>query len=359
MLAQAEIIEIAENVAERRDRKTGQASQASGSGSNPSKGKQPPADGSVQAVTFGLNSRQCDRKKNHGEPRSDNNNGQRGSQRGPTPQSWEGTPANNSSNKGKSSGGSVPPKNNSKSKYQPRRINQLSDKEKAEYWAAGRCFNCGKEGHMSRNCPENETVRSQGNGPPGASSFNVEPVPLTETDSEEDIEILDSLPLGAMFFGDSGKMTSVNPWPIKEWRDHYPYWNEPQDIARQHIGNCYAMMVDTILTLEAPFPGDTRYDAPRMRPELRFYVKWLDHTCDYVLTDRLMGSRLVLSRDSLENPEFDISYWYTEQRCQALGLTEEISHNCCIGDAPFNHCYQTFDRWHCVLVSLHQTRLES
>ena len=332
VLAQAEIIEIAENVAERRDRRSGQASQASGSGSNPSKGKQPPTDGSVRAVSFSSNSQRRDRRRNRGEPRT-NDKGQGGPQKGFTPYSREGTPANNPSNRGKTSGGSAPPKNHNNSKHQPRRTPQLSDKEKAEYRAAGRCFNCGKEGHMSRNCPDKDTVRSQGNGPPGASSFNVEPVPLTETESDDGIEILDSLPLGAMFFGDSGQMTSVNPWPIEEWRDHFPYWNEPQDIARQCIGDCYAMVVDTILTLEAPFPGDTRYDAPRMRPELRFHIKRLGYTRDYVLTDRLTGSRTVLARSLLENPEFDVSRWYAEQRCQALGLTSEISHNCCIGDA--------------------------
>ena len=332
VLAQAEIIEIAENVAERRDRRSGQASQASGSGSNPSKGKQPPTDGSVRAVSFSSNSQRRDRRRNRGEPRT-NDKGQGGPQKGFTPYSREGTPANNPSNRGKTSGGSAPPKNHNNSKHQPRRTPQLSDKEKAEYRAAGRCFNCGKEGHMSRNCPDKDTVRSQGSGPPGASSFNVEPVPLTETESDDGIEILDSLPLGAMFFGDSGQMTSVNPWPIEEWRDHFPYWNEPQDIARQCIGDCYAMVVDTILTLEAPFPGDTRYDAPRMRPELRFHIKRLGYTRDYVLTDRLTGSRTVLARSLLENPEFDVSRWYAEQRCQALGLTSEISHNCCIGDA--------------------------
>ena len=186
---------------------------------------------------------------------------------------------------------------------------------------------------MSRNCPDKDTVRSQGNGPPGASSFSVEPVPLTETDSEDGIEILDSLPLGAMFFGDSGQMTSVNPWPIEEWRDHYPHWNEPQAIARQYIGDCYAMVVETILTLEVPFPGDTRYDAPRMRPEFRFHIKRLGYTRDYVLTDRLIGSRTVLARSLLENPEFDVSRWYAEQRSQALERADEISHSCYIGDA--------------------------
>ena len=76
---------------------------------------------------------------------------------------------------------------------------------------------------MSRNCHDNAVVKSQGQGPPGTSTFNVEPVSLVETDSEEGAEVLDSLPLGTMFFGDPERLTSTWPWPIDEWRLHYPY----------------------------------------------------------------------------------------------------------------------------------------
>ena len=329
VIAQAEIIEIAENVAERRDRRGGQAPQVSGSSTAHSKAKQATSDGSVRAVTFGSSSQRRDRKKDHRGRRS-SNNAHGGHQKSGTPQPKEGAANNYHSNKGKSRGGSTPPKND---KYPPRRTPQLSDKEKAEYRAAGRCFNCGKEGHMSRNCPDNETIKSQGRGPPGASSFNVEPMPDTATGSDEDIEVLDSLPLGAMFFGDSEGMTRVIPWPIDEWKTHYPYWNDPDVLARGHIGDCYAMVVDTILTLEAPYPGDTRYDAPHLRPELRFHVKLLDRTRDYIIRDRLTGGRLVLARDLIDDPEFDVSYWYAQQRSRALGLMETITKNCCIGDA--------------------------
>ena len=85
-----------------------------------------------------------------------------------------------------SKNGSVPPNrhfNNHRHTHRKRPI--LSDKEKAEYRAAGRCFGCGKEGHMSRNCPDNASIKSPGQGPPGKSAFSVEPVPLTDMESEE------------------------------------------------------------------------------------------------------------------------------------------------------------------------------
>ena len=70
---------------------------------------------------------------------------------------------------------------------------------------------------MSRNCPDNASMKSPGQGPPGKSAFNVEPVPLTETESEEHTEVLDSLPLGAICFGDSKGLASIRPWPLDEW----------------------------------------------------------------------------------------------------------------------------------------------
>ena len=100
----------------------------------------------------------------------------------------------------------------------------------------------------------------------------MEPVPLTDTDSDEQPEVLDSLPLGAMFFGDPDRLTFIQPWPIDEWVSHYPYWEEPHILAWEHIGDCYTMVIDTILTLTTPFPGDAQYYSSDLRPELRFYV---------------------------------------------------------------------------------------
>ena len=136
---------------------------------------------------------------------------------------------------------------------------------------------------MSQNCPNNATVASQGQGPPGASSFNVEPVPLTETDSEEQAEVLDSLPLGAM---DSD--TLVEPWPIEEWRSYHPYWKQPNVLAHESIGECHSMVAEAILALEQPFPGDYSYPAA-IHPERRFHVFSDMEMPDYLITDQLAG----------------------------------------------------------------------
>lgn len=48
---------------------------------------------------------------------------------------------------------------------------------------------------MSWNCPDNSSIKLSGQGPPGKSTFSVEPIAQAEMDSEEQAEILDSLPL--------------------------------------------------------------------------------------------------------------------------------------------------------------------
>ena len=78
---------------------------------------------------------------------------------------------------------------------------------------------------MSRNCPDNAVVKSSGRGPSGTSTFNVEPVFYEDTDRDGYVEVLDSLPLGALSLGGDTLTTSSGQWPLAEWRDHYPYWS--------------------------------------------------------------------------------------------------------------------------------------
>jgi hypothetical protein len=78
---------------------------------------------------------------------------------------------------------------------------RISDKERTELLAVGKCFNCKETGHLSRNCPHKSTINSPGSRPPGASSFNIE-LFASIHESDESVEVLDSLPLGAVFLED-------------------------------------------------------------------------------------------------------------------------------------------------------------
>ncbi|KAG5645610.1 hypothetical protein H0H81_008926, partial [Sphagnurus paluster] len=58
---------------------------------------------------------------------------------------------------------------------------RLSQKDEDEYRAAGRCFECGETGHMSRNCPRRRTASSSTGKPPGLTVYGLRP-DLEETE---------------------------------------------------------------------------------------------------------------------------------------------------------------------------------
>ena len=105
------------------------------------------------------------------------------------------------------------------------------------------------------------------------STFSIEPT-LVEEDSDESVEVLDSLLVGAIFVegskpppsSEDGVMNPMNqkppgvklawPGPRHEWREHTLYWQEPGIHAQSQLGDCYAMMADSILTRSQLFPGD-------------------------------------------------------------------------------------------------------
>ena len=89
---------------------------------------------------------------------------------------------------------------------------------------------------MARNCPQGNKVRSNTGKPPGTSNFNVE--------FEDDIEVLDSLPLGMVEL----KVTY-------NWRADYPDWDQLGARTRPELEDCYAMMAEYILTIQQPYPG--------------------------------------------------------------------------------------------------------
>lgn len=58
-------------------------------------------------------------------------------------------------------------------------INRLSDEEAMKYRKEGRCFRCGKTGHISRNCDKRNNNNNKGKMPQGSSDRNIRAI--TET----------------------------------------------------------------------------------------------------------------------------------------------------------------------------------
>lgn len=55
-----------------------------------------------------------------------------------------------------------------------RAMPKLSDKERNELLASGKCFRCKEAGHLSRNCPRGNSVQSgRPNRPPGLASNSI------------------------------------------------------------------------------------------------------------------------------------------------------------------------------------------
>ncbi len=237
VIAQAEIIEISENVAERRDRKAGSSQQGgapSGSGEGSNRSKNRNAQTGQRHVPYERRSHTPSRTNDRTHRRDDRGSHSRG---GP-PRSRENSHASRggSSARGRSQ---TPRSSNAGHRGTP----PLSEKEKAARLAAGQCFICGEPGHFSRECPTNRTMKGSNSKPPGTVMFNIEPA-VDEQDSEELVEVLDSLPLGSMAFGDPEpeQLAPSNKWmeltapvilgPIEEWRESYPRWMEPGVWAR-------------------------------------------------------------------------------------------------------------------------------
>ena len=186
VVAQAEIIEISENVADRRDRRLGSSSQnansyqSNGGGSNRSKNKY--TDRSVRSVSFDQKSStpsRLNRRQSsvHTDNRSVSSRGRESSQASRGRSGYRG-----SSRMSHSSGAD--------NRSTPR----ITDKEKADRLATGQCFVCGGSDHFSRDCPTKKIVKSSGGKPPGTSSFNIEPS-ISESEADATVEVLDGLPL--------------------------------------------------------------------------------------------------------------------------------------------------------------------
>ena len=77
-----------------------------------------------------------------------------------------------------------------KPKHQVSKESKLTEKQKADYMAKGRCFGCGEKGHIAPRCPLNQSVKSSGSSskPPGVKSFSVK----VAADREKTLQALSS-----------------------------------------------------------------------------------------------------------------------------------------------------------------------
>ena len=222
--------------------------------------------------------------------------------------------------------------------YKPNQPNQEStpgqDASHNQY-AALRCFKCGKLGHITRNCPSANTVSHKGNKPPGASSFSVEMAAVRlEEESTEEVEILESLPLGAISFESEGDLSLGNfdiynsPYTdcFLDDLDIFPPWvhSGRTVFPRPWIGDCFAMNIEWLLATYGRYLGDEKF-SPEPVEEFgqRFIARKIRNKKAYHILDIRTNFEINVPTELLDNPAFDIRNWYSVRRARAMNIPHQ------------------------------------
>jgi len=187
-------------------------------------------------------------------------------------------------------------------------------------------------------------VKSSGSKPPGAAMFNMELLSVDEFPNEDDnIEVLDSLPLGSVPNLDD----TVEDYSHKE-----PYIEEPHEDnfdrhcgptieifcgynkihglpeAKAHyqapihqIGDAYVQAMQRTLLACRPYPGDDHFNRSHLyKPEACFMIsQGISDPGHYKIHDTHCGFDIKIPIRLLENSLFDLSGWYSKQRAKAMG----------------------------------------
>ncbi|KIK66391.1 hypothetical protein GYMLUDRAFT_55667 [Collybiopsis luxurians FD-317 M1] len=113
------------------------------------------------------------------------------------------------------------------------------DKEKEEYCAASKCFQCDEQGHMARQCPCGKSVTSSNNSPPGMSSNHMD-IPIEDNPKElqdlaETTEDITNVTFGMISINESNSES----WEILSDCDSIPTLQDVSD------SECQSVMRDT------------------------------------------------------------------------------------------------------------------
>jgi hypothetical protein len=188
-------------------------------------------------------------------------------------------------------------------------------KEMAQLRADGKCFNCKEVGHMSRNCPHRNTITGSGNNkPPGLPSFGMS-MNIIKDDDHGDI--LESMPVGVINV-ENNVIPEIHEID-RNWRKWYPIWQNPLALAREQIGNCYEMTAEYLLTIHQPYPGDTQKKRKLRKcpPYNRFKVKEIrGGTGNFRVYDKLNRYETIVNKSLLKNPKFNVGHWYAKKRAR-------------------------------------------
>ncbi|KAH6871367.1 hypothetical protein BKA70DRAFT_1131046, partial [Coprinopsis sp. MPI-PUGE-AT-0042] len=212
---------------------------------------------------------------------------------------------------------------------------KLTDQQVKEHIADGLCFKCHQKGHLSRNCPTANVVRSRTNDgrPPGLGAYNLEmgydDLPL---DGEDEVLILDDdVPLNSLFVMDEDDEMADLPdlaalnndeeeveIPLRQ-NPFEPGWmfEHPDKIARTQLGDALSMKAEFVLDSSQPYPGDPVWIAQTRGIAGRFKVDRISEKT-YRILDTFHGDVIEVPQFRLEHPTFRVGRWYARFRANEL-----------------------------------------
>jgi hypothetical protein len=192
----------------------------------------------------------------------------------------------------------------------------LTEKERAEYKAQGRCFKCGAQGHRANDCPDSDIVKSseKSDQPPGVRN---NAITLEETAYLEDLadatETIDCLSLSLItqeLPSDEGLGTDSSGES-----ELAPRLILPRFRTSNRIEDPLGARVEEVLERNAPYPGDDI--APNKDPTSGRFVCYQVLNREWVVWDLWWTTEedgFVLNLDQLLHPRFDVAGWFKKMR---------------------------------------------
>lgn len=202
------------------------------------------------------------------------------------------------------------------------------------------CYRCKGFGHISRNCPSAQTVKSKNNHgkPPGVKSFNIEVAVenedmLAALESTTEQAVADSHCMevtmsmcGILDNNDINTDTAQNTFSIEEGVRKL-YDPTSGDYLDGTLRNPVCELVEHQLEAMRPYPGDPSWERRMIN---RFHVYATHGGQKLVILDTISDDdELILDVGMVFRPKFLIGRWYAIKRTQATRI-----------------CVKPLPRWH-------------
>jgi Zinc knuckle len=187
----------------------------------------------------------------------------------------------------------------------------MSEKERNELLAAGKCFKCKEPGHLARNCPHSTFVKSDKSGKaPGLPSYKIG-IDLAEVDELRELadttKELHDIPCRAISFD-----LDKDPY-LENFEESFPIMGDaPALIAEAQLQHAQPYLGDD---LEEPVMEDHRFELVRIPEKENVYlINDLRHDS----FDDPAGYSIEINKEQLLDPEFNCPKWYADQLVKKL-----------------------------------------